>query len=289
MNDRADARGSLVPSQGQDTRNGGEMLTASPALLIRTIEGRLTFWPAGMEQRYGFTSEQALGQISHQLLRTVFPQALSKIEATLLRQSNWSGGLVHHHADGRAIMAIGHWYLQPTAEGRDALITEVYSDAVGIVCPRRIGARTSGRAMQSAMQREEFTRTTPQGMEPHHARPDTLDLLEQFGTTVTVAREREINGQGEPVEFCWRILSGCVRTMKLMEDGRRQIGAFLWAGDMVGIDDLALHDFGAEAVTNVTLRRYPRRMIEALAQTHPALALRLRALTVANPIARINR
>ena len=71
MHDRADARGSLVPSQGQDARNSGEMLTASPGLLIRTIEGRLTFWPAGMEQRYGFTSKQALGQISHKLLRTV--------------------------------------------------------------------------------------------------------------------------------------------------------------------------------------------------------------------------
>jgi CRP-like cAMP-binding protein len=240
MHDRADARGSLVPSQGQDARNSGEMLTASPGLLIRTIEGRLTFWPAGMEQRYGFTSKQALGQISHKLLRTAFPQALSRIEATLLRQSNWSGGLVHRHADGRAIMAIGHWYLQRTADGRDALITEVHSDAVGVGWPRRV-AGTRGRAMQSAMQKEEDTRTAPQGMEPHHARPDTLDLLEQFGTIVTVAREREINGQGEPVEFCWRILTGCVRTMKLMEDGRRQIGAFLWAGDIVGIDDLGTH------------------------------------------------
>jgi CRP-like cAMP-binding protein len=48
------------------------------------------------------------------------------------------------------------------------------------------------------------------------------------------------------------------------------------------MDDLDSHDFGAEAVTDMTLRRYPRRMVEALAQSHTALALRLRTLTEAN-------
>ena len=98
--------------------------------------------------------------------------------------------------------------------------------------------------------------------------PDVLNLLEQFGTTVTVPRSREIYGQGEATESCWRIISGCVRTAKLSEDGRRQIGEFLWVGDLLGMDDLNSHAFSAEAVTDVTLRRYPRRMVEALAQSH---------------------
>jgi CRP-like cAMP-binding protein len=137
-------------------------------------------------------------------------------------------------------------------------------------------------AMQATVQTIPKTRSALQLMKPHRATPDALDLLEQFGITVTVRRKHEIYGQSEPTEFCWRVVSGCVRTAKLLEDGRRQIGEFLWVGDLLGMDDLDLHAFNAEAVTDVTLRRYPRRMVEALAQSHTGLALRLRTLAVAN-------
>ncbi len=39
---------------------------------------------------------------------------------------------------------------------------------------------------------------------------------------------------------------------------------------------------GAEAVTDATLRRYPRCMVEVLANSHIALALWLRSVAVAN-------
>ena len=136
--------------------------------------------------------------------------------------------------------------------------------------------------MQSAMQTIHQTRYVPTEAKLHNAPPDTLDLLEQFGVTVAIRRGHEVYGQEQTTEFCWRIVSGCVRTVKLLEDGRRLIGAFLWPGDLFGIDDLSVHDLGTEAVTDVTLRRYPRRTVEALAQSHTALALRLRALTAAN-------
>ncbi len=117
------------------------------------------------------------------------------------------------------------------------------------------------------------------------ARPaprDALDLLEQFGTTVSVQREHEIHGQGDSADWCYRVLSGCVRLVKLMEDGRRQISAFLLAGEQFGFDALDTHDFAAEAVTDVVLRRYPRRTVEALAEQQFALARRLRDLTAAS-------
>jgi CRP/FNR family nitrogen fixation transcriptional regulator len=66
-----------------------------------------------------------------------------------------------------------------------------------------------------------------------------------------------------------------------MEDGRRQVGEFLWPGDFLGMDDMDVHAFNAEAVTDVELRRYPRRMVEALAQSHAAVAIQLRSMTIA--------
>jgi len=111
---------------------------------------------------------------------------------------------------------------------------------------------------------------------------DALDLLEQFGMTVSIQREHEIHGQADRADYCYRILSGCVRLVKLMEDGRRQIGEFLMTDDLFGIDSLDTHDFAAEAVSDVMLRRYPRRMVDALAESNIALARRLRDLTSTN-------
>ncbi len=111
---------------------------------------------------------------------------------------------------------------------------------------------------------------------------DPLDLLEQFGTTVKVQREREIHDQGDIADSCYRVMSGCVRLVTLMEDGRRHVSAFLLPGDLFGFDALETHDFAAEAVSDVVLRRYPRRTVEALAEQQMPLARRLRDLTAAN-------
>jgi CRP/FNR family nitrogen fixation transcriptional regulator len=135
--------------------------------------------------------------------------------------------------------------------------------------------------MEATTQTAQQTRSVLGYAHRPPAAPDALDLLEQFGSTVAVQREHEIHGQGDAAEYCCRILTGCVRMVKLMEDGRRQVAEFLFPGDMLGLDDLGTHDFSAEAVTDVTLRRFPRRMVEALADSHVALAHRLRALALA--------
>ena len=110
--------------------------------------------------------------------------------------------------------------------------------------------------------------------------PEPLDLLEQFGTTLRIGRDHEIHAEGDAAEFCYRVVSGCVRTVRLMEDGRRQVGEFLLAGDVFGLDELDTHSFAVETVTETVLRRYPRRMVEALAESRPVLARRLRQLAL---------
>ncbi len=101
---------------------------APPGRLIRTLEGHITAWSPDMQRRYGFTSEEAHGHTSHQLLRTSFPHALPAIEATLRQRNSWSGGLIHRHADGRAVMAANHWYVYHDVDRQTYLVTEVHSD-----------------------------------------------------------------------------------------------------------------------------------------------------------------
>jgi signal transduction histidine kinase len=42
---------------------------------------------------YGYTSEEALGRVSHELLRTKFPEALDRITGRLNRDRRWTGEL----------------------------------------------------------------------------------------------------------------------------------------------------------------------------------------------------
>ena len=114
------------------------------------------------------------------------------------------------------------------------------------------------------------------------APPSALNLLEQFGSMTRVARDQEIYAEGAPAAACYRVISGCVRIVRLMEDGRRQVGDFALPGDLIGLDALETHDDTAEAVVDTVLRRYPRRMVEALADTQPALSCQLRKLALAN-------
>jgi CRP/FNR family nitrogen fixation transcriptional regulator len=109
-----------------------------------------------------------------------------------------------------------------------------------------------------------------------------LDLIEQFGTRRLVRRGQEFYAAGDPAQFCYRIVSGCVRTVGLDEDGRRQVAEFLLPGDLFGFDSLDTHHLSAEALTDTVVVCYPRRAVDALAEQHPGLARRLRDLTLRN-------
>ena len=125
---------------------------------------------------------------------------------------------------------------------------------------------------------------SPRGSSTIAARParraetHPLEALEPGASTLCMEKDHEIYRQGDPAAFCYRILSGTVRTVKLMEDGRRQVAEFLLPGDFFGLDALDEHDLAAEAVSATVLRRYARRAVEALADDDPTVARALRGL-----------
>jgi CRP/FNR family nitrogen fixation transcriptional regulator len=108
-----------------------------------------------------------------------------------------------------------------------------------------------------------------------------LDLLEHIATVLVVRREQEIYCQDSPADHYYRVMSGSVRTVKLLADGRRQVSAFLLPGDLFGFEALATHDFAAEALQDSLVARYPRRAVEALAQRSVQLSQLLCALATA--------
>jgi CRP/FNR family transcriptional regulator, nitrogen fixation regulation protein len=105
------------------------------------------------------------------------------------------------------------------------------------------------------------------------------DPLEPLGVVRSFQRDQEIYAEGEPANYCYRVITGAVRLVKLLEDGRRQVIEFLLPGDHIGFDLLPEHEFSAEAVTDTTLKSYSRRRVEALAEQNQGVARRLRDQT----------
>jgi len=93
-----------------------------------------------------------------------------------------------------------------------------------------------------------------------------------------VKRDGNVVTQMEDADYCYLVVTGCVRTVRQMEDGRRQIGEFLLAGELFGWEASEAHEFGAEAVTSTTLHRYRRDELETFADHDRDFAHRLRAM-----------
>ena len=102
--------------------------------------------------------------------------------------------------------------------------------------------------------------------------------FDELGMVVVSRANQEIFGTDDPANYCYKVLGGCVRIVKLIADGRRQILEFLLPGDFFGFDSLGQHHASAEAITRTTLLRYPRRRIDALVETDPSLARMVRKM-----------
>src|SRR5579872_5079804 len=96
-------------------------------VMTRSFPGEIRYWSRGMERLYGFTAAEAVGQISHRLLRTEFPGTLEEVERELLQRDEWTGELSHRGRDGQEIVVVSHQSLRRDVD-ESALVTEVNND-----------------------------------------------------------------------------------------------------------------------------------------------------------------
>jgi len=101
---------------------------AHNAIFVRDREGRITYWNESAVRCYGWSRDEAMGHISHSLLKTRFPEPLERIIATLKGTGRWEGELVHTCRDGRIITVDSRWAIQHDAKGEGFRILEVNND-----------------------------------------------------------------------------------------------------------------------------------------------------------------
>jgi len=98
------------------------------------------------------------------------------------------------------------------------------------------------------------------------------DPLAPLGVALDYDRDDEIFAQQDAAEFVYRVTRGVVRTTRLSEDGRRQIGGFHYPGDLIGLADGVEHFFSAEALTDCSVLAIRRRTLEAEAACNTEIA-----------------
>ncbi|NKK71025.1 hypothetical protein GFM13_11695 [Rhizobium leguminosarum bv. viciae] len=60
-------------------------------LIIHGFDGVISRWTGGCEALYGWSREEALGKVVHELLATHFPRPAEEIRETVRREGAWEG------------------------------------------------------------------------------------------------------------------------------------------------------------------------------------------------------
>jgi CRP/FNR family nitrogen fixation transcriptional regulator len=96
--------------------------------------------------------------------------------------------------------------------------------------------------------------------------------MNEAGERMTLAAGEELFVEGDPAEFFYKMVSGTVRTSKLLSDARRQIDSFHFVGDFFGFEGSEEHSFTAEAVEQATVIAFRRSSFRTLVRGYPEMA-----------------
>jgi len=131
---------------------------------------------------------------------------------------------------------------------------------------------------QTAIRVGSFKNPTPPSP-PSAENHELGGAVELMGAPMSFARNAEIYGEGEPADYLYKVVSGTVRTSKVLADGRRQVGGFHLPGNIFGLEAGEEHAFSAEAITECKVFVIKRSALIALAGRDHEVARQLWTLT----------
>ena len=141
----------------QELRLRAELLDlAHDAVIVRDpAESRVRFWNREAQAIYGYSPEEALGRVTHELLATVFPEPRQTVDDALAREGRWVGELRHTRKDGTVIVVSSRQAVQRAADGRPSAIIELNSD----ITERKRAEQELARIAGLLERTEEVSRT----------------------------------------------------------------------------------------------------------------------------------
>jgi PAS domain S-box-containing protein len=98
------------------------------AVIVRDLEGRITYWNRGAEEIYGWSSEETIGRFCDALFQTKFPETAEKMTQELNKTGRWTGELIHSRRDGQRITVLARKTLDRDSDGKPASVLNNLTD-----------------------------------------------------------------------------------------------------------------------------------------------------------------
>jgi CRP-like cAMP-binding protein len=102
-----------------------------------------------------------------------------------------------------------------------------------------------------------------------------FDHVELTGISMPFSRNEEIFGEAEPAEYIYKVLSGSVRSYRLLSDGRRRVNGFYLVGDVFGLEFGLDHSYFAEAVDDCVILLVKRSTLLRIAESDRCVSWQL--------------
>ena len=102
------------------------------------------------------------------------------------------------------------------------------------------------------------------------------------GLRRSFAKGDALFAEGDVSDVFYKVVSGTVRTSKLLSDGRRQIDSFHLAGDVFGLENSKERHFTAEAIEPVVVMAFRRTQFTTLLHADPAFGDQLMSAMIAS-------
>ncbi|HEX4003174.1 MAG TPA: PAS domain-containing sensor histidine kinase [Candidatus Acidoferrales bacterium] len=117
---------SRKPTVKARKKNPGDLLElVHDAIIVRDAEGTILYWNCGAERMYGWSASEARGHISHEFLKTEFPESLEEMRKTLSRTGAWEGEVTQRTKDNSRLLVESRQAIQPDGNGGAGRILEV--------------------------------------------------------------------------------------------------------------------------------------------------------------------
>jgi len=104
---------------------------AHDAIIVRDPSSAIIYWNRGAEELYGWTAQEAIGQITHSLLQTRFPISHEVVDALLKTGQQWEGELIHTCKDGSQVIVESRQVVTRDARNSPTAILEINRDITG--------------------------------------------------------------------------------------------------------------------------------------------------------------
>ncbi len=127
------ARKTRVPGTSSGKLHSELLELAHDAIIVRDVDSTILFWNRGAQKTYGWTPAEACGNVTHQILKTEFPEPLDQVYEKLYSVGSWEGELVHWTREGKRLVVASRQVLQRDAQGRTIGILEINRD----ITPRK--------------------------------------------------------------------------------------------------------------------------------------------------------